>query len=241
MLHSNACWTSRPPPAPSSSTASFFTESVPFSPVTDIARGLSLLLCGSRDLLQKPLLSNTLWGRYAATAVSLLYMYVCRVAGSARLQQPSMAPQQQHPLVCTQERAAPRVQHSVPMDESQPCCAITGEPFETTWDTKTQQWHYINAKRVTPDEAARYASGGHQTMQQTVLLCTLSPHPINTGLASRRIRSCWQMRWAAPHWGPLQAHRRRRESSGRCHQQGALQPSASRARLEAPSCNIITH
>lgn len=55
-----------------------------------------------------------------------------------------------------QERSPPRVQHSVPMDDTQPNCAITGEPFETTWDTKTQQWHYVNAKRVTADEAARY-------------------------------------------------------------------------------------
>lgn len=45
------------------------------------------------------------------------------------------------------------------MDESQPSCAITGEPFETTWDTKTQQWHYLNAKRVTDDEAARCVLG----------------------------------------------------------------------------------
>lgn len=51
------------------------------------------------------------------------------------------------------------MQHSVPMDESQPSCAITGEPFETTWDTKTQQWHYLNAKRVTDDEAARCVLG----------------------------------------------------------------------------------
>ena len=34
---------------------------------------------------------------------------------------------------------------SVPVDESQPTCALSGETFETFWNEKEQEWHYRGA------------------------------------------------------------------------------------------------
>lgn len=37
---------------------------------------------------------------------------------------------------------------SVPADESQPECALTGEPFETFWHATLEEWHYRGAVRL---------------------------------------------------------------------------------------------
>ena len=46
---------------------------------------------------------------------------------------------------------------SVPADESQPNCALSGEKFEMLWDEENQQWRYKGAKALDAEEAERYA------------------------------------------------------------------------------------
>jgi hypothetical protein len=35
-------------------------------------------------------------------------------------------------------------------DDAQPTCAISGEPFNETWDEELQEWIYMDAVRVPP-------------------------------------------------------------------------------------------
>lgn len=44
---------------------------------------------------------------------------------------------------------------SVPADDSQPVCALSGERFETFWDDVTEQWCYRDAVRLDAEQAAR--------------------------------------------------------------------------------------
>lgn len=44
-----------------------------------------------------------------------------------------------------------RMIHSVPADDDQKHCAITGEPFETFWHPEEDEWHYRDAVRLTRD------------------------------------------------------------------------------------------
>jgi pre-mRNA cleavage complex 2 protein Pcf11 len=37
---------------------------------------------------------------------------------------------------------------SVPVDEAQPACALTGESFETFWNAELEEWHYRGAVRL---------------------------------------------------------------------------------------------
>jgi pre-mRNA cleavage complex 2 protein Pcf11 len=43
-----------------------------------------------------------------------------------------------------------------PEDPEQPCCAISGEPFEKFFDQDKEEWFYRGATRIHGDEAARY-------------------------------------------------------------------------------------
>ena len=45
---------------------------------------------------------------------------------------------------------------SVPVDESQPECAVSGEKFEKFWDDELQEWRYLDAMRVSGSLAKRY-------------------------------------------------------------------------------------
>uniref|UniRef100_A0A061QNK9 Pre-mRNA cleavage complex 2 protein Pcf11 n=1 Tax=Tetraselmis sp. GSL018 TaxID=582737 RepID=A0A061QNK9_9CHLO len=45
---------------------------------------------------------------------------------------------------------------SVPADDSQPLCAISGEKFEEFFDERNQEWRYKDARRLTGQEAAAY-------------------------------------------------------------------------------------
>jgi pre-mRNA cleavage complex 2 protein Pcf11 len=47
------------------------------------------------------------------------------------------------------------VQHSVPVDDAQPLCALSGERFEQYWDDAHQEWRYAGARRLDAAEAAR--------------------------------------------------------------------------------------
>lgn len=38
---------------------------------------------------------------------------------------------------------------SLPVDEDQPACALSGEPFETFWNAEEEEWHYRGATRLT--------------------------------------------------------------------------------------------
>ncbi|KAI7842625.1 hypothetical protein COHA_003729 [Chlorella ohadii] len=46
--------------------------------------------------------------------------------------------------------------HSVPVDDSQTHCALSGEPFEQFWDEAHQEWRYRGAKALGAEEAASY-------------------------------------------------------------------------------------
>ena len=41
--------------------------------------------------------------------------------------------------------------HAVPKDDSQPNCALTGEPFDTFWSDEHQSWMFANAVRPDPN------------------------------------------------------------------------------------------
>lgn len=45
---------------------------------------------------------------------------------------------------------------SVPVDESQTECAVSGEKFERFWDDELQEWRYLDAMRVSGSLAKRY-------------------------------------------------------------------------------------
>ena len=45
---------------------------------------------------------------------------------------------------------------SVPVDESQTECAVSGEKFEKFWDDELQEWRYLDAMRVSGSLAKRY-------------------------------------------------------------------------------------
>lgn len=51
--------------------------------------------------------------------------------------------------------AAAQQRHSVPVDEDQPACALSGEAFEQVWDEEHQEWRYEGAVRLTGDQALR--------------------------------------------------------------------------------------
>lgn len=44
--------------------------------------------------------------------------------------------------------AAAAKARSVPVDESQPNCALSGEPFEVFWNAEEEEWHYRSAVRL---------------------------------------------------------------------------------------------
>lgn len=62
--------------------------------------------------------------------------------------------------VATQEAAAaaallPPEQCTVPVDDAQTHCALSGERFQQFWDEEHQEWRYRDAKRLDAEEAAR--------------------------------------------------------------------------------------
>jgi len=55
---------------------------------------------------------------------------------------------------------------SVPADESQKTCALSGEPFETFWNEDEQEWHYRGA--VVLDRAVGGAKKGSIVLARAV-------------------------------------------------------------------------
>ena len=55
---------------------------------------------------------------------------------------------------------------SVPVDESQPACALSGEQFETFWNEKEQEWHYRGA--IVLDRAIGGAKKGSIVLARAV-------------------------------------------------------------------------
>jgi pre-mRNA cleavage complex 2 protein Pcf11 len=47
---------------------------------------------------------------------------------------------------------------SVPADEHQTECAVSGEKFEKYWDDALQEWRYLDACKVTGPVAKKYVS-----------------------------------------------------------------------------------
>jgi pre-mRNA cleavage complex 2 protein Pcf11 len=54
--------------------------------------------------------------------------------------------------------AAPKL-CTVPVDDSQTHCALSGERFQQFWDEQHQEWRYRDAMRLDADEATRLALG----------------------------------------------------------------------------------
>lgn len=52
--------------------------------------------------------------------------------------------------------AAPTERASVPADDEQTHCALSGERFEQFWDEGHQEWRFRDAKKLTGEEAASY-------------------------------------------------------------------------------------
>ena len=44
---------------------------------------------------------------------------------------------------------------SVPVDDAQMHCALSGERFEQFWDDKHQEWRYWNAVRLDSEQAEK--------------------------------------------------------------------------------------
>ena len=55
------------------------------------------------------------------------------------------------------KQAAPKQVSSVPADDSQPECALSGEAFETFWDDAAEEWRFRDAMRLSARQAARCA------------------------------------------------------------------------------------
>jgi pre-mRNA cleavage complex 2 protein Pcf11 len=47
-------------------------------------------------------------------------------------------------------------QYTVPVDDSQPSCALSGEKFEQVWNSATEQWVYKGVRKLEGNEAAAY-------------------------------------------------------------------------------------
>ena len=54
------------------------------------------------------------------------------------------------------QEAAVQQQHSVPADDTQTACAISGEKFEEYFDEVKQEWRYRDAERLTGADAQKY-------------------------------------------------------------------------------------
>ena len=44
---------------------------------------------------------------------------------------------------------------SIPADDSQPVCALSGERFDTFWDDAHEEWRFRDAVRLSAEQAAR--------------------------------------------------------------------------------------
>ena len=56
-----------------------------------------------------------------------------------------------------QKEEAAKEAASVPADDSQPACALSGERFETFWDNGREEWRFRDAVRLDAAQAARCA------------------------------------------------------------------------------------
>ncbi|KAK9917508.1 hypothetical protein WJX75_005138 [Coccomyxa subellipsoidea] len=64
---------------------------------------------------------------------------------------------------------------SVPVDDAQPNCALSGERFETFWDDASEEWRYRDAMRLDAEQAARY--GLHEGVIVKVTALSAGPDP----------------------------------------------------------------
>jgi pre-mRNA cleavage complex 2 protein Pcf11 len=82
--------------------------------------------------------------------------------GDTREQQRSAGVSAAAPATTANGRAGKHVQpaatlqYTVPVDESQPSCALSGEKFEQVWNSATEQWVYKGVRKLEGNEAAAY-------------------------------------------------------------------------------------
>ena len=53
------------------------------------------------------------------------------------------------------EQSKEQQEVSIPADDSQPVCALSGERFDTFWDDAAEEWRFRGALRLTAEQAAR--------------------------------------------------------------------------------------
>lgn len=66
-------------------------------------------------------------------------------------------------------------------DPSQPTCAISGEPFERSYDPETDKWYYDDAVVLTGEKAAHYGVMEGSIVKAT---CLAGAPPANANEAS---------------------------------------------------------
>ena len=98
----------------------------------------------------------------------------------ARVQQlPKVKPRNAQEDDNKEEAAA--VEQSVPADETQQICALSGERFETFWDDGLQQWRYRDAVLLDAEAATRSALS---RFRQMIFCIFVSAEPTCTCRAS---------------------------------------------------------
>ena len=58
-------------------------------------------------------------------------------------------------MLLQSKASAEQQEVSVPADDSQPVCALSGERFDTFWDDAREEWRYRDAVSLTAEQAAR--------------------------------------------------------------------------------------
>ncbi|KAL3131128.1 hypothetical protein ABBQ38_000433 [Trebouxia sp. C0009 RCD-2024] len=63
---------------------------------------------------------------------------------------------------------------SVPVDDEQPRCALSGEKFEKFWHDDHQEWHYKHAVRISAEDAAKHGLHEGALVLESTLAATPS-------------------------------------------------------------------
>lgn len=67
---------------------------------------------------------------------------------------------------------------SVPVDDAQPNCALSGERFETFWDDASEEWRYRDAVRMDAAQAARSAATLRCLLPENVFMLQACPKAV---------------------------------------------------------------
>ena len=59
-------------------------------------------------------------------------------------------------LLQVASKSTAKLEVTVPVDDTQTQCALSGEKFEQIWDSATQEWRYKGVRRLEEEEASHY-------------------------------------------------------------------------------------